>query len=233
MEITCTRCHQTILAENTYCPSCGLPHLVCSAEGGAGTGSDVAERLSEPVRDAGSVDWKAALRAVLMLAVPAGILSSEASPFSLLGVIWMAGAAAMAVIIYLRSRRPGWITTGAGARIGLVTGLLGGWLAFAISGTTLYVQRYFLHQAGQIDGDWKTALLASQELTQQWMAGMSSPEMAQAQSAKAQVWMLSPGGHAGWAAFGFACDAVFLLFFAVAGGALGAWYMARTKRPEA
>jgi hypothetical protein len=61
---------------------------------------------------------------------------------------------------------------------------------------------------------------------------MSTPEMAHAQSAKAQAWMLSPGGHAGWAAFGFACDALFLLFFAVAGGALGARIMARTRRPQ-
>src|SRR5580692_13215084 len=108
MEITCTRCHQTILADNCYCPACGLPQLVFSAEGG--TGSSVAEKLHEPVRDASTVDWKTALRAVLMLAVPAGILSSEATPFGLLGMFWMAGAAALAVFVYLRRQRPGWIT---------------------------------------------------------------------------------------------------------------------------
>ncbi len=230
MEVTCTRCRQTILADNCYCSACGLPQLVCSTEGGTGTG--VSERLSEPVRDASSVDWKAALRAVLMLAVPAGILSSEATPMGLLGMFWMASASALAVFVYLRSQRPGWITMGAGARIGLVTGLLGGWLAFAISGSALYVQRFVFHQADQIDGEWRAALLASQAMTQQWMAGMTTSDLAQAQTARAQAWMVSPGGHAGWAAFGFACDAVFLLFFAVAGGALGARIMARTRRPE-
>jgi hypothetical protein len=230
MEITCTRCHQTILAENCYCPTCGLPQLVCSAEGQTGTG--VAEHLNEPVRDANSVDWKTALRAVLMLGIPAGILSSEATPFGLLGVVWMAGAAAMAVFVYLRRQRPSWITMGAGARIGLVTGLLGAWLAFAISGSSLFVQRYVFHQAGQIDGAWKSALLESQEMTQQWMAGMLTPDVAQAQTAKAQALLLSPEGHAGWAAFGFACDAAFLLFFAVAGGALGARIMAQMRRPQ-
>jgi hypothetical protein len=230
MEITCTRCHQTVLADNTYCPACGLPQLVCSAEGGIGTA--VAERLNEPVHDAGSVNWKTALRVVLMLAIPAGILSSEATPFGLLGMFWMLAAAALAVFFYLRRQRPGWITMGAGARIGLVTGLVGGWLAFGIDGGALYLQRYVFHQADQIDGEWKTALVASQAMTQQWMAGMTTPELALAQSAKAQAWMLSPEGHAGWAAFGFACDAAFLLFFAVAGGALGARIMARTKRPE-
>jgi hypothetical protein len=230
MEITCTRCHQTIQADNCYCPTCGLPQLVWSSEGGTSVG--VAERLNEPVRDASSVDWKVALRAVLMLAIPAGVLSSEATPFGLFGMFWMAGAALLAVLVYMRRRRPGWITMGAGARIGLVTGLLGGWMAFAISGSALYVQRFVFHQADQIDGDWKTALLASQAMTQQWMAGMTTPEIAQAQTAKSLAIALSPEGHAAWAAVGFAGDAMFLLFFAVAGGALGARIMARAKRPE-
>jgi hypothetical protein len=230
MEITCTRCHQTIQADNCYCPACGLPQLVWSAEGGTATGA--VERLSEPVRDASSVDWKVALRAVLMLAIPAGILSSEATPFGLLGMFWMAGAAVLAVLLYLRRQRPGWITIGAGARIGLVTGLLGGWLAFAISGSALFVQRFVFHQAEQIDGDWKAITLAGEEQIQQWMAGMMTPEMAKEQAAQL-AWRLTPEGHATWAAVGSAGDAVFLLFFAVAGGALGARIMARTRRPEA
>jgi hypothetical protein len=229
MEITCSRCHQTILADNCYCPTCGLPQLVCSAEGGSGAG--VTERLNEPVRDASSVDWKTALRVVLMLAIPAGILSSEATPFGLFGMFWMAGASALAVLIYLRRQRPGWITMGAGARIGLVTGLVGGWLAFAISGGALYVQRYVFHQADQIDGEWKTVVLATQEQMQQLLAGMMTPELAKEQAAQ-WAWTLSPDGHASSAAFQFAFNGVFLLFFAVAGGALGARIMARAKRPE-
>jgi len=57
---------------------------------------------------------KAALRAVLMLAIPAGILSSEATPFGLLGMVWMAGASLMAVVLYLRRQRLAWITMGQG-----------------------------------------------------------------------------------------------------------------------
>jgi len=44
--------------------------------------------------------------------------------------------------------------------------------------------------------------------------------------------MLSPWGHAGIEAFGYAGNSFFLLFFAVAGGALGARMLARTRRPE-
>jgi hypothetical protein len=74
------------------------------------------------------------------------------------------------------------------------------------------------------------ATLAGEEQVQQWMAGMMTPEMAKEQAAQL-AWRLTPDGHATWAAFGFACDAIFLLFFAVAGGALGARIMARTRRP--
>ena len=224
MEITCNRCHQTVQADNCYCPACGLPQLVYSAEGVPGQAQQ--ERGNEGVRDASTVDWKPALRAALLLAVPAGLLSSEASEAGRLGMLWMAAAAAWAVVLYLRGQRPAWITVGAGARIGLVTGLLACWLAFGVSSGQLFVQRFVLHQSSQIDAAWKAYVEASQQLTAQMGLG----DAAQMQAQKA--WMLSPWGHAGFVAFGFAFNSVFLLLFAVAGGALGARLLARTRRPE-
>src|SRR5580700_7978007 len=140
MEITCTRCHQSVLADNCYCPTCGLPQLLYSAENVPG--QPPPERWNEPVRDASIVDWKRAMRMCIALAVPAGVLCSLFSPVSIFGLLWMAIAAAWAVALYLRSQKPAWITIGAGARIGLVTGLLAAWLAFTISGSVLYVDRF-------------------------------------------------------------------------------------------
>jgi len=232
MEITCTRCHQTVQADNCYCPACGLPQLVYTAESVQGQAQP--ERWNEPVRDASSVDWKLALRAALTLAIPAGLLSSAASPIGFFGLFWMSAAAAWAVVLYVRSQRPAWITIGAGARIGLVTGLLGGWLAFGASGGALFVERFVLHQSSQIDAEWKSRVDMSQQMTQQWTAGMGQADAAEVQAARAQIqaFMLSPEGHAGWEAFGFAGNSIFLLFFAVAGGALGARLLARARRPE-
>lgn len=232
MEITCKRCHQTVQAENCFCPTCGLPQLVYSAE--AANGQAPAERWTEAVRDASMVEWKPAMRAALLLAVPAGLLSSGLSPLGFFGLLWMAGGAAWAVVLYVRSQRPAWITIGAGARIGLVTGLLAAWLALSLSGGKLFVERYVLHQASQIDAEWKTRVEASQQLTQQWAAGLEPSDNAQAQALRTemQAWMLSPWGHAGLEAFGFAFNAVFLLFFAAGGGALGARVLARMRRPE-
>lgn len=232
MEITCSRCHRTVLDENCYCPACGLPQFVFSAEGAPGQPQP--ERPGEPPRDASSVEWKAALRAALLLAVPAGLLSSAGSPLVGLGLFWMLAAASCTVVLYMRNQRPAWITIGAGARIGLVTGLLAGWLAFTASGTQLFVQRFFFHQAARIDAEWKERVEASQQFTQQWAAQMQSPDPAQAKAEQAQIvaFMLSPGGHAGVEAFGFASASVFLALFSVAGGALGARLLAGVRKPE-
>jgi hypothetical protein len=224
MEITCSRCHQTVLDENCYCPTCGLPRLVYSAESGQGLPQP--ERGNEPVRDASTVDWKPAIRAAATLAIPAGLLSSMPSPLNSLGIFWMAAAAAWSVVLYVRTQRPAWITIGAGARIGLVTGLLGGWLAFGASGFTLLVKRILLHQSSQIDAEWKARVDASQQLAAQ--TGLADGVQLLAQKA----FMLSPEGHAGFEAFNFASASVFLMLFAVAGGALGARLLARSRRPE-
>ncbi len=156
MEITCKRCHRTVGPEDCYCPACGLPQLVYSAEDAAAQGQP--ERWNEAVRDAGTVLWRPAMRFAMMLAVPAGLLCSVLSPVSLLGLFWMAAAAAWAVLLYVRSQQMPWITLGAGARIGLVTGILGGWTATAATGATLMVMRYPLHQGKDIDTPWQDAV---------------------------------------------------------------------------
>ena len=233
MEVTCTRCHQTVQTENCYCPACGLPQLVYPED--VPPGQAPPERWDGAGRDAGSVVWKPALRAAMLLAVPAGLLSSGVSPLGALGMIWMAIAAAWAVTIYMRRQRPAGITLGAGARIGLVTGLLAGWLAFGVSGGALFVQRYLLHQSSQIDAEWKSRVVMSQQLAEQLTSGMIPADAVQAQAVRAaqfQAWMLSPEGHAGMEVFQFATNVAFLLFFAAAGGALGARLLARTPKPE-
>jgi hypothetical protein len=174
------------------------------------------------------------MRAALALAVPAGLLSSGLSPVGILGLFWMAAAAAWAVAIYVRGQRPAWVTMGAGARIGLVTGLLAAWLAFSVSGVTLFVDRFVLHHSSQIDTEWKSRVDLSQQMMAQQWGSMGSGDAAQAQAIRAEVqaWMLSPWGHAGIETFSFAGNSIFLLFFAAAGGALGARLLTRSRRPE-
>jgi hypothetical protein len=225
MEITCTRCHQTIEADNCFCPTCGLPQLQYSAD--SIPGQAPAERFSEPIRDASTVDWKRAMPVALALAVMAGLLSSGASPVGALGFFWMSAAAGWAVSLYLRSQRPAWITIGAGARIGLVTGLLGTWTAAAASGVALFAKRFLLHQGKDFDDAW-TSIVTDQVVRQWTTAGIDAQTITLYKG-----WLLSAEGRAGFTLGGILMLAAMLIFFAVGGGALGARLQARARRPEA
>ena len=224
MEITCTRCHQAVLADNCYCPTCGLPQLQYSAENVPGQAPP--ERWLEPVKDASIVDWKRAMRPALALAIPAGALCSLFSPVSIFGLLWMTIAAAWVVALYLRNQRPAWITIGAGARIGLVTGLLGAWTAAAASGLSLFVMRFFLHQGKTLDETWTTII--SDKVARQWTsAGVDAQTISLYKG-----WLLSPEGRAGSMLSAICFLVAVLIFFAVGGGALGARLQARARRPQ-
>lgn len=224
MEVTCNRCHQPIPAGSCYCPNCGLPQLVYANDEGVGQAQP--ERMNEVVRDASSVEWKPALRAAMVVAVPAGLLSCGLSPVGLLGLFWMVVAAAWAVSIYVRRQQPAWITIGAGARIGLVTGLMAGWVAFMATGAALFAMRFFLHQGQAFDEMW------------QGMVNQSVDQQVQAMAADAQTLaafkglMLSPEGRAGILLCGMVFLELALLAFAVLGGVLGSRLMARSRRPQ-
>ena len=225
MEITCTRCHQAVEANNCYCPTCGLPQLQYSAENVPGQAPP--ERWLGPVQDASIVDWKRAMRPALALAVPAGVLCSLFSPVSIFGLLWMTIAAAWVVALYLRNQRPAWITVGAGARIGLVTGLLGAWTAAAASGISLFVMRFFLHQGKSLDESWTSII--SDQVARQWSsAGVDAQTINTYKG-----WLLSPEGRAGAMLSAILFLVAILVFFAVGGGALGARLQARTRRPQA
>ena len=224
MEITCKRCHQAVEAENCYCPACGLPQLVYGADAPAGQTQPVL--WDEAVRDASSVDWKPALRAALLLAIPAGVMSFGLSAVGLLGFVWMAVAGAWAVAIYLRSQRPAWITIGAGARIGLVTGLLGAWAAAATMSVLLFAARFFFHQGKMFDDFWQGQMI--EKVGQQWAAAGVDAQTILADKAL----LNSPDGRGG-VTFGVMLFLVLaLVVFATVGGALGARLMGRTRQPE-
>jgi hypothetical protein len=229
MEITCSRCHQPVEEDSCYCPSCGLPQLVYSSEPTAGPAQP--EKWTEAVTDAGVVAWRPALRAAIFLAIPAGVLSSGVSRAGGLGLFWMMAAAAWAVTIYSRRQRPAWITAGAGARIGLVTGLLAAAMAFATTGVALFSSRFVLHQGSAMDNEWRAFVDAVVTWSQQILTQMGVAD--QGQSAMQKSLMLSPEGHAAYATLNIAGNDLFLVLFAMAGGALGARLLRRSRRPQA
>jgi hypothetical protein len=223
MEMTCNRCHQTVQTDTCYCPACGLPQLLYNAE--SPTGQSQPERWNEAVRDAGSVDWKPALKAAAMLAIPAGLLSNGLSPSNIFGLFCVAAAAAWAVVLYMRSQRPARITVGAGARIGLVTGLLGGWTAAGATGASLFAMRFFFHQGKILDNFFGGQVIA--KASQQWTSSGMDAQTIQI----AKAILNSPEGRSG-VTFGVLLFLILaLVASATAGGALGARLMSRRRQP--
>ena len=223
MELTCSRCHQTVQAGDCYCPVCGLPQLVYTADGSAGVGQP--ERWGEPARDPGAVEWKSALRSALVLAIPAGLLCSMFSPVGIFALLLMAATAAGVVALYMRSQRPTRITIGAGARIGLATGVVGGWTAAAMTGLSLYAMRFWLHQGNVFDGLWQTFV---KQLNQQWTSmGVDAQTIALFNAR-----LLAPEARAGMLLLALAVLSAALLVFAMAGGALGARLLGRPRPPQ-
>lgn len=223
MEVTCIRCHQTVQDGSCYCPNCGLPQLVFSAEnaGEAGQG----ERWGDAVRDASTIDWSSALRSTLILAIPAGILCAMLLPANILGLLLMGATAAWVVALYMRGHRPARITVGAGARIGFVTGVVASWTAAAISGLSLYAMRFWLHQGGWFDNLW-------QDFVNRWQAQEAALGADAQNVAAIKVLILSPEGRAGFILFMIAFLMGTLVLFAIAGGALSARMLTRTRRSE-
>lgn len=183
----------------------------------------------------GDIAWRPALKAAAMLAIPAGVLCSGLIPIGQsLGLLWIVGAAVWAVGLYTKRVRQGRISMGAGARIGLVTGLFASWLTLSVNGIGLWVARFLMHQGGQMDSMWAAEVQSSLLLSQQMVAQMGMTAAQAAQSTQfSKAWMLSAEGRAGIALSTFLAGAVFLIFFATIGGALGARLLAQPRRPSA
>ena len=167
------------------------------------------------------VDWRQAMRLILLFALPTGV---AANMLSLLGAVLMAIAAALVVLLYMRNRRPAWITTGAGARIGLVLGLLAGWVSLASAGVSLFVMRFGLHQGKSFDDVWL------QFVQQQAPATLAAFGLDAGQVSQQCAMLLSPDGQAGFMVAGLLISLVILLVLSVVGGAVGARLAVRRRR---
>jgi hypothetical protein len=231
MENTCTRCHQTIEDGSTYCATCGLPQLVYQAD--AAAGAIPPERRMEPARDAASISWMPAMAVAAKLAVPAGVVFAVTYLYSLFFeskavglLILMGGAAAWVVALYVRGQKPAWITIGAGARIGLVTGIFSAWTATAMCGVLLYGARYWFNAGRFIDNSRSGAFL--KQIVDTW--NTSGLDVQKVTDEKALL--LRPQAQAEGFILLTCLLVSSLLVFAVAGGAMGARLLARPSRPE-
>ena len=222
MEMTCSRCHQTVQPGASFCPNCGLPQLVYDAENV--DASLQPGKWEDAVRDASSVAWRQALPPALGLGLPAGVLCAFLWPVGILGMVLMGLSAAWAVTLYLRRQRPAWITFWAGARIGLVTGLAGSWASAATTGITLFAMRYWLHLGETFDSFWNR--MVEGQFTDQWNAMGADAQTI----ATLKGMLLSEYGRAAWVLGTLGFVMAVSVVFATAGGALSARFGVRRRQ---
>ena len=166
----------------------------------------------------------------MLLAIPAGLLSSEISRAGLLGLFWMVAAAAWAVTLYVRSTAPRMDHHGRRCADWPGDGLDGAaWLSASPESHCSCSDLSFTRAAqSTISG----GIFAERvfQMSQQFTAQMGIQDHGQLLAQKNM--MLSPEGHAGWVAFESPSGNCFLVLFAAAGGAMGARLLARSRRPQ-
>jgi hypothetical protein len=226
LEVSCTRCHETVREADRYCPACGLPQLTYLAAEAplVALGSDsVPPPLGEMAAVMNGIQWRQALRAAIMLGVPVGFLCASFWPA---GLVCTAGGAAWAVSIYARRVRKISLSAGTGAQIGMVFGLVAGWLTVAMCGFLLWTARFVLHQGGVWDTEWQRQVeksfgpnaIASQggTISLEWIAML-------------RTLSLSVDGRAGIPLVTLLVLGCILIILAVAGGVMGARFV---KQPR-
>jgi hypothetical protein len=161
LEATCQRCHETLREADRYCSVCGLPQLIyVAAEAPTASFADeISQNADGPLNglagQAGGIAWRPAVKFALLLAIPASVLCSGLIPIGQpLAMLWMVGAAVWAVGLYFKRAQPGWLSMGAGVRIGLITGLFASWLTLSVNGVALWISRFVMHQGGEMDSLW-------------------------------------------------------------------------------
>jgi hypothetical protein len=239
LEATCQRCHEPLRQADRYCSVCGLPQLVYleveppPLPFGANDGSVVPVSLLDG--SATGIAWKSALRASILLSIPTGFLFFELAPLSvLLSPLLMGGASAWAVALYGKRTHLARISMGAGARIGLITGIFVSWLVFSANGVSMWGARFLQHRGGQMDAQFLADMDASQRWNQQLLSQVTMTSVEAAQSAQMSLalrnWMLTPEGRAAAVLLTLLVVTAFLIFFSTIGGAVGARFLGRSMR---
>jgi len=174
-----------------------------------------------------SIAWRPALKAAILLAIPASLLSSIFSGISLFCV---AAASVWAVNLYARRIRASSISTGAGARIGLVTGMLANWMILGLSGAHVWSSRFVFHRNAQMDADWTSFVDQSMQINQNFYSqiGVNSAQLMQELQVQ-RLSMLSADGRAGFPLFFFFVSALFLVVFSLIAGAISARFLTSSK----
>ena len=222
MNLLCHRCGATLSASELFCPDCGSPQLRVSQLEEAGNEHNSGRSQAAGVARAQGISWKDAILAALLVAVPAGLLSSI-SVLSFACCLWVIGGAALSIVLYHRRAPTFLLETRSGFRIGAVAGLIAAYSFLIGTATWRFFARFVLHQGESIDQFYASVIQQSTAFVQ------SNPD-AEAQWRITVHFLMSPDGRAAYTLMNAATTSLGIILFSAIGGALGVRLLA-TRKP--
>jgi hypothetical protein len=220
MNLLCHRCGATLSASELFCPDCGSPQLKFAQQDETGN-EDASGRLPGTVARSQGIAWKDAILAALLVAVPAGLLSSV-SVLSWGCCLWVVGGAVLSIVVYHRRAPSFLLETRSGVRIGAVAGLIAAYSSLIGTAVWRLIGRYALHQGEAIDQLYLAVIQQSTAMVQ------TNPE-AEAQWHTWVHFLMSPDGRAAYTLLNAATTSVGIILFSAIGGALGVRLLAARK----
>src|ERR1700744_3409937 len=220
MNLLCHRCGATLGASELFCPNCGSPQLRFAQQEEVEAGYAGARAPGPPPKIQG-ISWKDAILAALLVAVPAGLLSSV-SVLSWGCCLWVVGGAILAIAVYHRRAPALALETRSGLRIGAVAGLIAAYSSVIATAIWRVFARYVLHQGSAIDQFYDSVIQQSTALVK------ANPD-AEAQWRNYVHFLMSPNGRAAYTLMNAATTSAGIILFSAIGGALGVRLLAPRK----
>ncbi|GEM_PF-2252218 len=172
------------------------------------------------------MDWRSIVRISLIVAGVSGllcVLSFVVPPLSLACFFWVISCSMITIRLYQRKVAIAPLNAGAGARIGVIVGLLTAFVTMTVNAATMVIQRYALHMGGTFDAQLTASIHQAMQ-----RAAEGNPD-AQVQGF-IHFW-LSPEGRAGLVLATAAMLVAGIVVLSVVSGALAAKMFPARRRP--
>ena len=211
MEHPCYQCGSAVEDGIAFCPHCGAAQIRVANDEVQPPGDGV-EILTPSGRVVpAGIQWSQALPAAgLAGLISAGLMLIPLGAFGL----GMISAGVLAVLFYRRRHPNGTLSASMGARLGLVSGVLG----FAISAVFTAIEMLVFHSGGEVRAEML-------ERIEQYALQTSDPQAQQY-----LTYLKSPAGLALIMASGMVVTLFVFLIFSSLGGALAATMQRRRER---
>jgi hypothetical protein len=220
----CHRCGNTLRAGEDFCPHCRARDLTVDPTDTAGPQQPAVRFQGDPQ----NVQWRTAILASLLVAIPVGLLSALTRTSSLFPI-----GGGFAVIALYRRRSAGFTDGRIGWRVGAILGGASAFLAAAAWAAQLLIERYLLHQGGAIDQVFQAAAQLEVDTIVKWLAtqGPQPPEILHEMRGYTNF-LLSPDGYAGSQLATVVLMSIGIVLFAAAGGAIAGRLLAMRTRVQ-